>query len=672
MDNTVIGDNHEPTEFINVSLYDTLSSSTILRVTSETVTSDLIETIFKKVEIPVDDQKYFNLVFVVTGLRDSIKRTRRHCIRTLRPDERILHVESHITEKQSLKWQFKDTITRWFFKDTRSAPLELGEACDLTEDESSDDDAEISLNDFSCIQQADRSGYMLKRSSKDPNIWLLRYCVLTDKLWCVNDRLRSPRASCISLSSGTKLLSKAPSLDCPGAMILQSSHGLHSFIAPSVLEQQSWLHEIAHKTALMADNDVIGMAEMIICDEADSRSHRMQAGMAPYLNSKTLRKSLIKCSDVQIGRGSLLNVEDGFEKRRHHIKSNYNFGPICCRQQYDIPNGSQLRYVHTAPLRFPRTYIRELQRSDSAVYEILSFANSVNLYKELFRHDLAISAEAQWRTVLYILHDSLTSLFHRADLPLTSSSTAAFEAHNGFHDGNGVSSSSSSSSPSSSCCNPNSNIVDNLSLPRGKTSLWDEVSLLTVRKLHQTVFSNVTRRARRVKKASFTDLLKGTTDGQSKKLFSKTPSAGGDDSSLRMFFGEGSASSTTFSTGGMSLWNWTSRALGLGDNTIIEDDCDEVSVTVKYTDDEGQDISYEDERIRSSSMSSPSLKCSSLDDTRVHLKTRGADILVKCSVGEGSGVLVEELYHLENRFYRPDMLIFDELADELKQIMINF
>jgi hypothetical protein len=661
MNNTVIKDNLEPTEFINVSLYDTLSSSTILKVTSETVTSELIETIFKKIDVSVDDQKYFKLVFVVTGLRDSIKRTRRHCIRTLRHDDRVLYVESQMMEKQILKWQFKDTTSRWFFKDTRSAPLELGEACDLTEDESSDDDTEISLNDFSCIQQADRSGYMLKRSSKDPNVWLLRYCVLTDKLWCVNDRLRSPRASCISLNSNIKLQSKAPSLDCPGALILHSSHGLHSFIAPSLSEQQSWLHEIAQKTALMADNDVIGMAEMMICDEADSRSHRMQTGIAPYLNSNTLRKSLITCSDVQIGRGSLSTSEENFEKRREQVQLRHNFGLISRKQLYDNPNGPPQRSVHIAPMRFPRTYIRELQRGDPAVYEILSFANSVNLYKELFRHDLAVSAEAQWRAVLHILHDSLTPLFHRADLPLTSPNTAATETKNGHHDTNGALHSASKS-----------NGLDKLSHLRGERSLWDEVSLTSVRKLHQTVFSNVTRCFRQVKSPSSSDASKGTINGRSKKVFSKTPSAGGEDNSLRIFFGEGSASVTTFSAGGTSLWNWTSRALGLGDNTVIEDDCDETSESVRYTDNAGLDIGYEDERVRSDILSCASLKCTSLDDIRINAKSRGADILVKCSAVKPSVGIVEEIYYLKDRCIRPDMLIFEELSEELKRIVTTF
>jgi hypothetical protein len=660
MNNTILKDNLEPTEFINVSLYDTLSSSTILKVTSETVASDLIETIFRKVEVSVDDQKYFKLVFVVTGLRDSIKRTRRHCIRTLRHDDKVLSVESQMMEKQVLKWQFKDTTSRWFFKDTRSAPLELGEACDLTEDESSDDDAEISLNDFSCIQQADRSGYMLKRSSKDPNVWLLRYCVLTDKLWCVNDRLRSPRASCISLNTNIKLQSKAPSLDCPGALILHSSHGLHSFIAPSLSEQQSWLHEIAQKTALMADNDVIAMAEMMICDEADSRSQRMQAGIAPYLNSNTLRKSMITCSDVQIGRVSLSTSEENFEKGREQIQSRHNFGLFSCKQLHDNPNGPPQRCVHMAPIRFPRTYIRELQRGDPAVYEILSFANSVNLYKELFRHDLAISAEAQWRAVLHILRESLTTLFHRADLSLTSPNTAN-ETKNGYHDENGTLHSASSS-----------NGFDKLPHLRGERSLWDEVSLAAVRKLHQNVFSNVTKCFRQVKSPSSSDASKGTTNGRSKKVFSKTPSAGGEDSSLRIFFGEGSASVTTFSAGGTSLWNWTSRAFGLGDNTVIEDDCEESSESVKCTDDAGLDIGYDDERVQSASVSSASFKCISLDDIRLNAKSRGADILVKCSAVKPSVGIVEEMYYLKDRCIRPDILIFEELSEELKQIVTTF
>jgi hypothetical protein len=59
--------------FIKVNLYE-LSSCTILKVTTDTSVADLMGTILDKVEITVDDQKYYTLVLVITGISDSSKR----------------------------------------------------------------------------------------------------------------------------------------------------------------------------------------------------------------------------------------------------------------------------------------------------------------------------------------------------------------------------------------------------------------------------------------------------------------------------------------------------------------------------------------------------------------------------------------------------------------------
>lgn len=253
-------------KFISISLYDTLSSCTILRVTADTNVDDLMTTILSKVEILPNDYKYYTLVLVISGISELPDRCNHHCVRTLLPNEIILNVESELTMKQTLKYSLIHCSIQWYFKDIRSDPLELGEVGDLIEGESSDEEEEeeISLNDLSYIMQAEQTGYLLMRSSKDPNLWLQRFCILTDKLWCLNDGLKVPKASNILLNGSTILNSKDSTLDCKGAIVLKSNHGVRSFIAPSLLDQKSWIFELSLTAAIVTDNDVIGMAEVNI------------------------------------------------------------------------------------------------------------------------------------------------------------------------------------------------------------------------------------------------------------------------------------------------------------------------------------------------------------------------------------------------------------------------
>jgi len=54
---------------------------------------------------------------------------------------------------------------------------------------SSEDEIELSPSDFAYLRQADKRAFLLRRSSRDPNLWKTRYCILTDRLWIVNTHL---------------------------------------------------------------------------------------------------------------------------------------------------------------------------------------------------------------------------------------------------------------------------------------------------------------------------------------------------------------------------------------------------------------------------------------------------------------------------------------------------
>jgi hypothetical protein len=111
------------------------------------------------------------------------------------------------------------TSRRWFFKDSRTTPLEFGEG-ELSGEESSEGEGAVSvdwsaLHDVWSAGPASLTGWLMKRSSNDPNLWRRRWCVLTvrelaalilsrsisptetgcvlqaDKLWILKRRLTS-------------------------------------------------------------------------------------------------------------------------------------------------------------------------------------------------------------------------------------------------------------------------------------------------------------------------------------------------------------------------------------------------------------------------------------------------------------------------------------------------
>ena len=639
MDDEVSVEVDDSANFININLYDTRSSSTILKVAAYTVANDLIDTIFNKVETPLEEQKYHSLVIVVTGSNESSIQ-KRHCVRTLKSQEYILDVESQLKEKLVSKYQLHDFTSRWYFKDIRCSPLELGDDCDHFRGELLDDETEISLSDLACIKHAERSGYLLKRSSKDPNVWLPRYCILTDKLWCVNDKLRVPTASCISLNSNTKLQSRSLSLDCLGAITVQSTQGLHYFIAPSSYDQQCWLDEISMKAALNADNDVIGMAEMIICDEASTRYQRARTGIIPYLGSDKVKEALTSCSSMKV-RQMLMNVNEDAGFFNAYVEIQLREFAFEGKKEKSSTSNPLPAHTFLTPQKYPRTYVREMQKGYRFSFEAICFARSVNDYKEMFRHDLGTLCESQWETALYLLHYHLAKLFERVGVPLITSDNPPGE-----------------SDPAST------NNLNNVSTSI-ETNMWDCISTDTALELHRSVFAHIVKRTRKVKTEAEKDTVESNkgANGRAMKAFSKTPSAGGGDGSLRIIFGEGS--SATPHRGNDTLWTWTSRALGLIDPPTHTQHCEEAE-DMHYIDDTTSSADIGDCRGgRSTSLSCLPLPCNSHDTHQSRDKSEGAYISVISNRTDEQGRAVEVKYYLRDKNIRPDIFLFDELCSTL-------
>jgi hypothetical protein len=129
------------------------------------------------------DKQFFSLILVHSLYDDGTSSSSRvrHVLRTVRPTESVLAVLRNVESKQaqlhgispSPSSSTSSRSSRWFFKDSRSAPLELDG--DVSGNSSSEEDEECSISDFNYIKTCEKKGFMLLRSSKDPNLWRKRW-----------------------------------------------------------------------------------------------------------------------------------------------------------------------------------------------------------------------------------------------------------------------------------------------------------------------------------------------------------------------------------------------------------------------------------------------------------------------------------------------------------------
>ena len=217
-------DEDEQVQSIRICVYERSTTSLTLEVNPLTLASEVCEKISTKLRFSVDEKKFYTLILVHTGLNESAN-ANYHFLRTLKNDEKVLSVVNFVADKQRSKFgQLKSSyrsLSRWYYKDIRTSPIDLGDSGEISgESSSEDEESEISLDDMAYLRQGDRRGHLLKRSTKDPNLWKRRYCVLTDKIWCMNTRRLVPRAISIPLNSSILLQDTMPSFDYPHCIII--------------------------------------------------------------------------------------------------------------------------------------------------------------------------------------------------------------------------------------------------------------------------------------------------------------------------------------------------------------------------------------------------------------------------------------------------------------------
>lgn len=284
-----------------------------IKVEDNSTAFDICDQISNETNILEEERPYYTLILL--SATTSLRRlgSKIHCMRTLRSEELVLKAYEEMSERVPSKISrhgasgysnSQDVATestyKWIFKDTRSVPLDFGDEADLSGDESSDDEQELLPGDLQYIRQSDRKAFMLKRSRKDPNCWKKRYCVITDKFWCINTKYESPRAICLSLNSSVKIFDVRPAYNYQNAVILKESSGSYYFRAASPVDQQNWINELTTRISYQTDHETIHLAEFIACDEELAMCNRQQKATATITHSNIFRYVLSEVSNENI------------------------------------------------------------------------------------------------------------------------------------------------------------------------------------------------------------------------------------------------------------------------------------------------------------------------------------------------------------------------------------
>jgi len=258
---------------------------------------------------------------------------------------------------------------------------------------------------------------------------IMSRCALGDKLWAFNNTKLLPHAVSVELRSNVKLSAEPISILFPYCMSISSPGKVHIIRAPSAEDLASWLAEIHSKIVTKTDNDVLSMAEMIICDEESARLSRVQEAVAKALelnvravgsvstslSSSSDRAPLVETDKLRDNYGETQDDEcedsEAFYQCRVGIQTSASEGNV---------NSNKMHGNCLLLTRRTRARHRELEL-------LFGFCNAVQNYRELHRHDTRATMEpwCQWTDAVQIFDQYL-------DSTLENVRTVSFGGVNGY------------------------------------------------------------------------------------------------------------------------------------------------------------------------------------------------------------------------------------------------
>lgn len=439
----------EPEEeytLFKVIAYDHGSQSFNLRISRKNIGKDVTKNISSKMSISREDAKHHHLVMVVTTA------DLKHCIRSIQPNESMVEVLDTIVRKMCEKYRIPDAAklrssVRWFYKDCRTPPLELGDSGTTVGEYDSDDEEILSESDCFYFSKVEKKGYMLKRSRKDPNLWKRWYCVLTDHLWCIDFNRDPYKVIRIRLHSMIRSKNGNSFSDQIQNIIVNPSKDdiAHHFRAFSFHDQKSWIEHLLAWTGYALENEALCMAEVIIDDEEAGKCRRFRKQLDRILDTNNVYEAMRvdhrkpPMSRHNSGTDELARLDeltlailnDGNDSYGNGLVSNNNetastkstrtlerstssssskdegdsIAPVtpisrAHSQSYLQPQGTatnQHQFVPLHPLdrTLTQPIIHRLHQYEFLLAYLLQFILEVQQYRELFRHDLFCPVQAQ-------------------------------------------------------------------------------------------------------------------------------------------------------------------------------------------------------------------------------------------------------------------------------------
>jgi hypothetical protein len=163
-----------------------------LRIEADTTAKEAADKLVARLRLPAAQMHHFGLIAVYrshTGLKLSTLRN-SDCVEAAR-----LHAMSQLPQCETCHGGNNSgscpqcaSAIRWYFKDSRAAPLEFDEDVSGSESEPADDDSTAEGDDSAaaCCSKCDivqagqgeLSDYLLVLSDRDPNLWRKSWCML--------------------------------------------------------------------------------------------------------------------------------------------------------------------------------------------------------------------------------------------------------------------------------------------------------------------------------------------------------------------------------------------------------------------------------------------------------------------------------------------------------------
>lgn len=211
-----------------------------------------------------------------------------------------------------------------YFKDIRTAPLNF--EGDISGDSSSDDEEDIPVNFLSYLRQAEekgKTGYLLKRSVKDVNLWRRRLCLITDfYLWCIHAQKGVYKAKKIKLHGPVFLQDELLPLQYPLGFGIKCNESNIFFRAFDEEEVTLWTTELIEYCKNEEDNLNMHMADVLISLEEDERNTKCSDSVKSLLSD-----NLVAWLSAEMEARSEGTRDNG--ENRWTVHGFHSYHPLC-------------------------------------------------------------------------------------------------------------------------------------------------------------------------------------------------------------------------------------------------------------------------------------------------------------------------------------------------------